>query len=233
MATTPLSLKKRTCLCAVFGAGMAWLNVGQAGVPPHALVNSSNTPHMSTSAPGLAASIRLLDPSPPAATRSKTTEAAEVGKVAAAMQESRAPHPVDGWLAVDESRLSDMRGGFDTDTGLKISVGVQRAVYVNGNLSTTTSFNIPDVGQLTGEQARLLSTTSGTVNLIQNGSGNDFQPGAIPQAATATVIQNTLDNQDIKSLTVIDATANSLGMLKNINFQSSLQDAMQNSLGSR
>ncbi len=238
MSTTPTSLKKRTCLCALFGAGMAWLSVGQASVPPRTLVvNPPNMLDMSASDSLSASSIRLLAPSsvpPPAATQSDATEAAKDGSDTTAMQESRTHHPIDDdWLAVNEADLDNMRGGFDTDAGLKVSVGIQRAVYINGNLSTTNGFNIADVGKLTNGQTGLSNTTAGTINLVQNGPGNTFQPGPMPQVTTATVIQNTLNNQNIQSLTIINATTNSSGMFKGINFQSSLQDAVQNAVGSR
>lgn len=239
MSTTSTSLKKRTYLCALLGAGMAWLSVGQASVPPRTLVvTPSNTLDMSASDSWSASSIRLLAPSsvpPPVVTQSDATKAAEDGNDITAMQESPTRHPVDdNWVAVNEADLDNMRGGFDIeDVGLKVSVGIQRAVYINGNLSTTTGFNIPNVGKLTNGQTRLSNPTTSTINLVQNGPGNTFQPGPMPQVTTATVIQNTLDNQNVQSLTTINATANSLGMLKGINFQSSLQDALQNAVGSR
>jgi hypothetical protein len=137
------------------------------------------------------------------------------------------------WQAVSLLYLDEMRGGFDTGTQLKISFGIERAVYINGNLLTTTNFYIPDVGAITNEQARMLSSVLGTVNLIQNGPGNTFDPGSLSQSAAVTVIQNTLNDQIIKALTTINATANSLELLKDINLHSVLQEALNNSLNSR
>jgi hypothetical protein len=45
-----------------------------------------------------------------------------------------------------------------------------------------------------------------------------------------TVIQNTLNNQKIQNVTVINATVNSLEILKGINLQSSLRSAVIDSL---
>ncbi|MEO6353322.1 MAG: hypothetical protein ABI575_04600 [Oxalobacteraceae bacterium] len=295
----------------------------------------------------------------------------------------REQSPAQEWLAVSNNSLDDMRGGFDNGAGLLVSFGIERAVYINGNLTTSVSFNIPDVGKfaasqaqiaadqakvvadqsrivaeqakvtadqarlaadqaritavqvgaaagqtaaaaataaaqasaaagqtaaaaaragvaagqttaaaaqvgvaagqtaaaaaptgvaaaqaglgeqvriaseqarinseqsrlsseqakinseqarLTTEQAKIGSITGAAVNLIQNGPGNVFQPGPLPQTVAATVIQNTLDNQNIKSLTVINTAVNSLGVLKAINAQASLRDALGNSLGVR
>jgi len=45
------------------------------------------------------------------------------------------------------------------------------------------------------------------------------------------VSQNSLGNQNIRNLTVIDATANCLGLLKNLNFQSGPRDALHVAAG--
>ena len=137
----------------------------------------------------------------------------------------------DQWLAaVSDTNLDQMRGGFDTGSGLLVSFGIQRAVYINGNLVTTTSFNIPDVSKVTSTEAAMLGSTIGTTNVVQNGPGNTIQPGALSQAVAATVIQNSLNNQNIQNLTIIDTTTNSLGMLKSMNSQSTLRDALSNSV---
>jgi len=221
------TLKKRTCLCALFSASMTWLSVGQASVLP-------------------------------IATPSNAAKAAQDGNATTAMQESRMRHAMgDDWLAVNEAELDNMRGGFDmpggpggpggpglpggpdklgrpnANTELKVSIGIERAVYINGRLSTTNGFNITNIDKLTSEQAKQLNATAGTINLVQTGSGNTFQPGPMPQVTTGTVVQNTLNNQTIKSVTTINATANSLGTFKGINTQLSLQDALQNAMGSR
>lgn len=136
------------------------------------------------------------------------------------------------WLtAVSDTNLEQMRGGFDAGSGLLVSFGIQRAVYINGNMVTTTSFTLPDVGKVTDAQAEMLRTTAGTVNLVQNGQGNTIQSGALSQTIGATVIQNTLNNQNIQNLTIIDATTNSLSMLKNINALSTLNDALSKAVG--
>lgn len=138
----------------------------------------------------------------------------------------------DAWLAaVDDSSLDQMRGGFDTGSGLLVSFGIQRAVYINGNLVTTTSFNIPDVAKVSGAQAAMLA--AGTASLVQNGSGNSIEAGALSQAVGATVIQNTLNNQKIQNMTIINTTTNSLGMLKGLNTQATLRDALSSAVGAK
>lgn len=55
-------------------------------------------------------------------------------------------------LAIDSSRLDGVRGGFIGEGGLQISFGIERAVYINGNLVTTTSLNLSDLGKLSAKQ---------------------------------------------------------------------------------
>jgi len=124
-----------------------------------------------------------------------------------------------------------MRGGFDAGTSLQVSFGIQRAVYINGNLVTSTSINIPDVGQITAAQASALAAVTNTVNVIQNGPGNSFDPAPLTHTTGATVIQNSLNNQNIQTLTTISAAVNSLDALKNLNLQNTLQSALTGSIG--
>ena len=134
-------------------------------------------------------------------------------------------------LAISDERLDKMRGGFDLSSGLKVSFGVSRMVVVNGNLVTTTSFNIPDIANLSAQQAQQLASVNAG-SLIQNGPGNVVQPGAMP-ALSGAVIQNTLNNQNIQALTTINTTVNSLSMFKNFNIGSTLGGALSNAVRPR
>ncbi len=134
-------------------------------------------------------------------------------------------------VALDETALDTLRGGFVGDGGLRISFGIERAVYVNGSLVTTTSLNLSELGTLSAGKvaAMKLPEVGNRIALVQNGAGNavltNLGPGAI-----GTVIQNTLDGQKIQTLTTINATANSLGVLKSIEAQRNLRSAITDSL---
>lgn len=132
--------------------------------------------------------------------------------------------PATQTTALSEQRLDTLRGGFDTSQGLKVSFGISRAVYVNGNLVTQTSFNIPDVGAMTAQQAQAMLASGGASTLVQNGRGNAVQPGALPPGAMA--IQNTLNNQQIQALTSINTSVNSLASYKVANLISSINAAL-------
>jgi hypothetical protein len=69
-----------------------------------------------------------------------------------------------GWTPVAESRLDELRGGFEA-AGLQVSFGIERAVYINGDLVVSTSLTIPDVSRITAEQAgRLAAALQGAAN---------------------------------------------------------------------
>jgi hypothetical protein len=127
-------------------------------------------------------------------------------------------------VALSEERLDAMRGGFDLPNGLKVSFGLSRVAFVNGNMVATTTLNIPDVSQMTAQQAQALATAN-MGSLIQVGSGNAVQAGALPPLA-GSVIQNTLNNQHIQALTTIDTSVNTLSLFKSMNLMSTINDAL-------
>lgn len=133
---------------------------------------------------------------------------------------------------VDDGTLDTLRGGFETPGGLQLSFGIERLVYVNGELSSVTSINVSDLNRLTGASAAAIAglPANGSIALIQNGVGNTFSAGQLSASALATVIQNSLDNQHIQAVTTISATVNSMEMLKAIRLQQTLEDALSGSL---
>lgn len=141
--------------------------------------------------------------------------------------------PIQAWHAVSDQRLDGVRGGFDDGSGLLASFGLDRLVYINGNLVSSSNVKIPDIAHITGQQAEALAAATGTVNVIQVGPGNTVDPAVLQQAAGtgATVIQNSLDNQNIQSLTRLDITLSGLGVFKNLDLQGTLQSALLSRMG--
>ena len=137
-----------------------------------------------------------------------------------------------GAVALKAGDLDKVRGGFETNTGLKISFGIERAVYVNGALVTTTSLNVSDLGKVSGGAGAVSTAVAGSSNLtlIQNGPGNTFISGPVSAATVGTVVQNTLNDQKIQSVTAINATVNSLQLVRAQNFQSTLRGVLIDSL---
>lgn len=139
------------------------------------------------------------------------------------------PRPI--WWAVGDQKLSKLRGGFDLGSGLFVSFGISRAVYINDQLVTTTSFQSNGLDKLAQVQfAELARQLSAQQKVVQNGPGNTVDTGALT-LPLATYIQNTLNNQTIRTETVIQATTNGAALLRNMNLQSTINDAVNQSIG--
>lgn len=165
--------------------------------------------------------------SPPAmATAAAPTAALET--VVAGIPTSK---DMPGWTPVGEDTLDQTRGGFDLGNGLVASFGIDRAVYVNGNLVSSTSFYVPDIAHMTPAQAQAMQSALNTVQVTQIGPNNSFDPSALAGKMGGTVIQNTLNNQNIQNITTINAATNSLNAFRAGSLQEALQQAQLQSLG--
>ena len=132
-------------------------------------------------------------------------------------------HPLDHeWVAVDPLQLASMRGGMQMPSGLALSFGFERVVYVNGQLVASARVHIADVARMSTEQAEaLVALQQG--RLIQNGAGPRLAEG--PDAG-AWVIQNTLDGQDIRAVTTLDLSVDTLGLLQQSNAYETVHNAL-------
>ena len=147
------------------------------------------------------------------------------------------PQPSDAsiWLAASDQTLDTMRGGFDLGTGLVVSFGISRAVYINGQLITSTTFRVGDLTSLTPQQAVALSqqiSTQTQAQVVKNGPGNTMEL-SITSAPLSTFIQNTLSNQSIRNQTIIDMTSNGMGIAKGLNLQATIDAAIADAIGTR
>ncbi len=131
------------------------------------------------------------------------------------------------WVALAPERLDRVRGGFDLPSGLMLSFGIERVVYVNGDLVATASVHIPDITRMTATQAQQLAEVKRGM-LVQVGGGNTFNPSG---AINGVVIQNSLDGQDIRALTTLNVGVGSLGMFQQLNANAALQDALNSAAG--
>jgi hypothetical protein len=119
---------------------------------------------------------------------------------------------IDAPQLLGEPDLEAIRGGFETDSGLQISFGIEQATSINGVLQTRTAFFVPS---LTGDPSGI--TLDGwTSKVIQNGPGNGFTLNASDQIPNQvlTLVQNSLDQQVIQNLTVIDLTVKGLNLVQ-------------------
>jgi hypothetical protein len=147
------------------------------------------------------------------------------GLALAAASAAAAP-PAAQWTAVSPAVLDSARGGFSVGPGLVLSFGLERLVSLNGDVVARTSVQLPDIGRLTADQMRQTRAALSAVNLIQAGRDNIYVQPAAAQMAGATVIQNSLDGQAIRSQTVINASVNSLALLQALRLERSLTEAL-------
>lgn len=131
---------------------------------------------------------------------------------------------------VEADTLDGARGGFEVAGGLNLALGIERVISVNGEVLSRTNISIPDLSAMTSDQARLAQDALGAAKLIQIG-GNNFVGSDIALNNGATFLQNTLDGQDIRAATTISSTVNSMSLLKDMNFQSTIRDGLVRSAG--
>jgi hypothetical protein len=137
------------------------------------------------------------------------------------------------WKAVDAATLDQARGGFIAPTGLTVALGIDRMVSVNGEVLAQTHIAIADLANISHAEAQQTSAALSSVKLVQHGSDNIYLAPLAQQALAGIVVQNSLDGQLIRTDTVISSTVNSMGLLKAINAQVSLGDALLHAAGNR
>lgn len=151
------------------------------------------------------------------------------------------------WMAVGDQTLDSLRGGFNMGHGLMVSFGISRAVYINGALITETTLNVGRMADVTPAQATQLGQKLTSLSLVQNGPDNTFASGpsttttgakgptvtTIAGSTAGTLIQNSLNNQQIRYQTIINTSSNGLGMVRAMNLNSTLTEAIQQSIGQR
>lgn len=152
------------------------------------------------------------------------------------------------WAAVSDEQLAKQRGGFETRTGLAVSFGIVRTVAINGDVVSKTSFNFQDMANITAQEVRLATAAMAQAGVVQVGAGNSIPStvaaagSAVPAGATgvtgpsglpATVVQNSLNGQNIQALTLINTSVNSMALFKSANASATMRDAQMGSIGTR
>jgi len=124
---------------------------------------------------------------------------------------------------VSPATLDEVRGGFELPANLHASFKLERTALLNGELVAQLSVEIPDIANMTAEQASKLAEASSAL-VIQNGPDNAFNLAALGPAST--VIQNTLSDQHLVALTTISVQVNSLSAYREMNFQDGLTQTL-------
>lgn len=119
--------------------------------------------------------------------------------------QANAAEPFVGrFAAVADAQLGEMRGGISFGDDLSIAIGLTRTASINGVDHYSSSLHIDDLNAVSLADLAAANTTL----LIQNGSGNSVSPAALEALSNgmATIIQNTLDDQNIATRNVFDIT---------------------------
>jgi hypothetical protein len=112
------------------------------------------------------------------------------------------------WTPVPDSTLDAARGGFDQPK-LLASLSIERMISVNGAVVAESQLALAD---LTRAAPQDMARTAALQTLL---------------------VQNSLNNQLIRSQTTINTTVNSLAILKNLNFGDSLRQALSQAAAPR
>lgn len=162
-----------------------------------------------------------------------TVAAANPSSALANTGEAAIETPAAEWLPVDAASLDTARGGFTGPGGLTVSLGIDRMVSINGEVLARSSIDVAGLGGVDGARLRQAGEALSATKLIQNGAQNSFAAGDAGSALPAIVVQNSLNNQVIRTETLIRASVNSAALLNTLHFQGSLQDALARSVAPR
>ncbi|MFC3458529.1 MULTISPECIES: hypothetical protein [Massilia] len=135
--------------------------------------------------------------------------------------------------AVDGQTLDEARGGFLVADGLLVTLGIERMVSINGNVVERNELQLGDIGKLAQGNGLVSNEALGELRLIQNGVASALRGDANASLLGGTIIQNTLNDQLINSQTTLNATVNTAGMLRALNFAEGLNNALSTAVSPR
>jgi hypothetical protein len=126
---------------------------------------------------------------------------------------------------VDSDALGEMRGGIMMGNGMNVAVGLTRIAAINGEQQFSSTLNIDSLGA--GVDASALQNINQLV--IQNGPGNVIGPSFLEgwSGGMSTIVQNSLDNQDISATTIYDVQIQDVGnAMKGLAASQALSDSL-------
>ena len=134
--------------------------------------------------------------------------------------------------AVDSSVLEEARGGFQVE-GLLVTLGIERMVSINGDVVDRSQIQLGDIGKLIQGNGLVSSEALGELRLVQNGVASALRGDAHTSLLGGTIIQNSLNDQMISAQTTLNATVNTAGMLRALNFAEGLNNALSTAIAPR
>ena len=111
--------------------------------------------------------------------------------------------------AVDTADLGEMRAGVELPNGMNVAIGLTRSATINGEEHLASSLRIEDI--TAGLDPAALDAMRPLV--IQNGTNNTLSPDFLSDGSLGfgTIIQNTRDNQEIRTSTIYDVSIQDVG----------------------
>lgn len=132
-------------------------------------------------------------------------------------------------VVLSEDDLSQLRGGFVTSDGLEINIGIEKIALMNGELQSWLAMDLSQVSQSSAN----VNSLNDVANVIQSGSGNGISQDLMPliDSGVLSVIQNTLDGQEIKTLTELNINVSNVNNFNLPNLGRLLDFQVTQSLG--
>lgn len=125
-------------------------------------------------------------------------------------------------LVVDDQDLAALRGGFLTSAGLHIDFSLQNLVVLNGQAVVQSVIGPTASGALSSWAVSSPGAGSPLANLPAGTT--------IMSSGLQTIVQNSLDNQAIQSLKVLNIELSNLAGLRSIGLQHRIDHALADSL---
>jgi hypothetical protein len=172
--------------------------------------------------------------------------APSAGLQAAAGPATRQDAGATRWVQVSADTLDRLRGGYQTDSGLTIAFGLTRTVSVDGQVVAQTILNVPAAGGLANAvgvnavgvnavgvnaaAANAFAATAGGAALLPASSGTRVSLVPLAGGGTATIVQNSANNQTLQTQTAINATVSGLQTMRALSLQSALRAVLINAI---
>jgi hypothetical protein len=149
------------------------------------------------------------------------------------------------WIPVSEAVLADMRGGFQRGPdGPFMSFGIERNVFLDEKLASSTRLNISDMTRLAdlrnfnpladremksvadpSDMRAFGDRPSDAFTFIHSGHGDSMHTSLSDLPPFMTAIQNSQDNRTIQSETVINAAVHALTWAQSLDLGNALSQA--------
>lgn len=149
---------------------------------------------------------------------------------------------VMGWIPVKEEVLAGMRGGFQRGVdGPFMSFGIERNVYLDEKLVSSTRLGIADMQRLSDlrdvnpltsrgmnsaapSDMRGLGRPGENFTYLHSGSRDSMNAGLATLPAFMTLIQNGRDDRTFQTDTTITAAVGAMGMAKSLSLGFAVSD---------